>query len=125
MIILDSNIWIWYLLEDDSLFEKSKEIIKSIYNKKIFISDYLISEIITVLLIRWNKGIVDDFLEIIYNNEDVKVIYTSPIIFHEIIKFFKENNFNKLSFVDQSLLFLSKDFEIITFDKELNKALWN
>ena len=125
MIILDSNIWIWYLLEDDSLFEKSKEIIKSIYNKKIFISDYLISEIITVLLIRWNKGIVDDFLEIIYNNEDVKVIYTSPIIFHEIIKFFKKYNFNKLSFVDQSLLFLSKDFEIITFDKELNKALWN
>ena len=29
----------------------------------------------------------------------------------------------KLSFVDQSLLHLSKDFEIITFDKQLDKAI--
>lgn len=39
------------------------------------------------------------------------------------LDFFIESNYMKLSFVDKSLLYLSKDFEIITFDKQLAKAI--
>lgn len=54
---------------------------------------------------------------------NVRIIYSSEVVFTQYLDFFRGNDFIKLSFVDQSLLYLSKDFEIVTFDKELDKKI--
>ena len=123
--ILDSNIWISYFIIDDSNHKKASKIIEWLENESVCITDHIIIEVSTILLYRLWKQFANDFIELIKYNTNVGIFYSNKIIFDDFINFFIINKNNKLSFVDQSLIYLSKDFEIITFDKEINKELWN
>lgn len=123
MKILDSNIWISYIIKDDINHKKANEIFDNLENEVIYISEYIIIEITTILLQKWWKDITNLFIKMYKNNTNIKIIYVSQILFNNFLNFFVKNNYNKLSFIDQSLLYLSKEFEIITFDKNLIKEI--
>ena len=124
MVIFDSNIWIAFLNKDDSQHKKALTVFENIKdNSLVFITEYLVIEICSVLAMRAGNKIADSFLDMIMNNEDVEILSSSNQFFENIVSFFRKQNIKKLSFVDVSLLFLSRKYEIITFDKELQKAL--
>ncbi|MDD4530336.1 MAG: PIN domain-containing protein [Candidatus Gracilibacteria bacterium] len=125
MKILDSNVWIALFNKEDSLNKKASDIMKELVknNEKIFITEYLILEISTILLLKNGKKLADNFINFVYDNSDIDIIYSDKYFFENTIQFFTKNNYEKLSFVDQSLLLLSKSYQIITFDKELNRFM--
>lgn len=123
MKIVDSNIWISFFNKDDINNSRATKILSELLNEKICLTDYIIIEVTTVLLQKASKHIADNFIEFVQNSVNINIIYSSQILFDKYLDFFKDNNFLKLSFVDQSLVFLSKDFNVITFDKELIKYL--
>ena len=47
----------------------------------------------------------------------------SVVYFDETINYFLTSDDHKLSFTDMSLIVLSKEYKIISFDKGLNKRL--
>lgn len=123
MVFLDSSVWIAFLNNQDSQNQKSISIFKNIEKEYLEINDYVFSESLTVFrykklekqcknLIRFLK----DF-NINFNISDNQVLALANYYFFK---------YQKLSFVDCQLLASSKinDAELITFDKELQKA-WN
>ncbi len=117
-IIYDSNIWISFLYEDDSNFEKAKEIFA--YPKPYVLTDYIILEVSTVLKQKAGEDLAKLFLANIIAN-DIEVLLSNEY-YQESVKLFIESR-NKLSFVDTSLVVLSEKYKIITFDKELARAI--
>lgn len=118
-IILDSNIWIAYFDKNDSTHLAAIKVFESL-NSKIFITHFLISEISTILQFKLWKDFSDLFLDWI-KDRNIEIIELED--FDILIDFYTKNDFKKLSFIDHSLLLLSKDFEVITFDKDLNKLI--
>ena len=120
-IILDSNLWIAYFNENDSMHKSATEIFKK--QKKIIIPEYIILETATILLLKANRKIAKMFIEIIFDNNDIEIIPSNNIFLFKTKNQFLENKTGKLSFVDCGLVELSKNYKIITFDKELQKSI--
>ena len=122
MTILDSNIWIAFLNTNDS---QHKEAVKVFWNLKddIAITQDIIIEIVTILLQKSNKSIVNTFIELVLNNSEIELIFTSKEFVINLLDFIANNDHMKLWAVDHSLLILSKHYKIISFDKNLNKAI--
>lgn len=124
MTILDSNIWIAFFNKNDNQHRKASLIFSKIKDE-ILISEYIVLEVCTVLAIRVNKKIADNFLEIVLHNQDVQILPSSSDFFHKSIKNFLDYKHKDLSFVDISLLNLAKNYKLLTFDKKLEKAITN
>ncbi len=125
MKILDSNVWISFFNKNDINHKKASKILALLFKGEIYLTDYIILEVSTILLQKASKDIANSFVEFVQDAININIIYSQELLFDKYLEFFKNNNYLKLSFVDQSLVFLSKDFEIITFDKELLKVLKN
>ncbi len=121
MIILDSNVWIAFFAEDDSQHEKAVQIF--IREPKITVTEYCVLETATILINKTNEDVANRFLDHITENEDVEILYSSQHSFQETMRVFREKNGKKLSAIDASLLYLSMEHEVITFDKDLEKAI--
>ena len=121
MIILDSNIWISLFVEYDSNHQKAKNIIKKLGNKKVLITEYIILEVTTVILNKINREKAAGFLEYILNHNQIDLLQDDKV-FNQTVQKFKEP-LSDLSFVDISLLYLSKKYQIISFDKKLNNQI--
>ena len=121
MTILDSNIWIAFFVEYDSNHQKSKSIIKKLNGNNIFITEYIILEVSTVILNKVNREKASDFLEYILNHNQVDLLQDDKIFIQKSQKF--KEQLGNLSFVDTSLLCLSKKYQIISFDKKLNNQI--
>jgi predicted nucleic acid-binding protein len=121
--ILDTNIWTSFFLVSDSNHEKATEIIKNESKNQLQIMpDLVFYEAITVL--RNKSGIEKStlFMDLVKNTVDINVrlFYENN---RDIAKLAYDVNFSKLSYVDLLLLYLSKEYTIITFDKELITAI--
>lgn len=121
-LILDTNVWIAYLEQADSQHQKALNIFDLI-NQKIWIPEYVLVEILNFLVIKVNKKRADEVLTMFFHNRDLEIIWNSEEFRAKLLSFFVSNKFEKLSFVDQSLLFLSKKYKVVTFDKELAKRM--
>lgn len=122
MIILDSNIWIAFLNESDNQHKKAEKVFQGI-GDSIIITEYIILEVASVLTMRANKNIADKFTELIIDNKNIKILLSNKIFFNKTVKNFLNYPKNNLSFTDISLLSLSGKYNIITFDKNLEKAI--
>ena len=122
MIILDSNIWVAFFNKSDSQHQKAKKVMRET-DGEITVTEYVILEVCSVLLVRAGKQAADKFLEITFDNDDIAILLSDGDFFEKVINFFQENSNKKLSFVDVSLLCLSKSHQVVTFDKELLKEL--
>jgi len=121
MLIFDSNIWIAYLIESDSTHKKAVKLFQQTKSKDILITEYLLLEIVTVLKQVEGFEMAQKFIQQI-TNENISFI-ESRHFYAQTLLLFQSLRENKLSFVDVSLLYLSKKYEVKTFDKELGKAL--
>jgi len=118
--IIDSNIWIARFDKNDSTHEVALKVFESL-NSQILITQFIISEVSTILQFKLWKEYSNSFLNWILKSENIEIL--EEIESFELINFYTKNDFKKLSFIDHSLLLLSKEFEIITFDKDLNKLI--
>ncbi len=83
-IIYDSNIWISFLYEDDSNFEKAKELFD--YPKPDVLTDYVVLEVSTVLKKKAGEGLAKHFLDNVLAN-DIEVLLSNEC-YHESVKLF-------------------------------------
>ncbi len=121
-LILDTNIWIAYLEKADSQHEKALHVFDLI-DQKIWIPEYVLIEILNFLVIKVGKNRADEVLTMFFHNRDLEILWNSEEFRAQLLSFFVSNKFEKLSFVDQSLLFLSKKYKVVTFDKVLAKRI--
>ncbi|MFA5986030.1 MAG: type II toxin-antitoxin system VapC family toxin [Parcubacteria group bacterium] len=122
MRILDSNIWIAYLSKADNQHKKAKEIFENV-DEKIVLPEYLLAEICSVLSLRVNKKTADKFLRFALDNNEIEIILSDNVFFVGTVSVFQEMKTNKLSFVDCSLLYLTKFYHVQTFDKALLREI--
>ena len=121
MIILDSNIWIAYLNEADSTHQRALKIFQKTNVKDILITEYLLLEIVTILKQIQGYKLAQEFIQLL-TDKNISFV-ESKNFYAETLLLFQSLKENKLSFVDVSLLHLSKKYEVRTFDKSLQKAL--
>ena len=122
MTILDSNVWIAFFHKNDNQHKKAEKIIKDL-NTKIIIPEYIITEIASILCFKADKKIAVIFLNSVFDNDDIEILLSNKLIFNNTVDSFINDSKNKLSFIDITLLYLSKKYKIITFDKNLQKAI--
>lgn len=122
MIIFDSNIWIAFFNISDTQHKKAKRVLENI-NAKIVITEYIILEVSSVLLFKADKDVANKFIEIVLNNKDIEILFSDEVFFRGALECFQNEETGKLSFIDASLLHLSKFYSVFTFDKELEKEI--
>ncbi len=122
MIIFDSNIWIGFYHDEDSLHEKAVSLIKQT-REPVCIPEYVLIEVCTVLTSRVNKQLADLFLDRIHISDNMMILPIDKYLFDSIRIFFRSHDFVKLSFTDVALLYLSTFHSIYTFDNKLALAI--
>src|SRR3989338_339354 len=126
-MIVDSSVFISFYSEADVHHKEAVEIFKKIENSvQIIISDYILNEIISVLLRKFGLKNSLEVLDAILNSSSLYIRHTSEEEFYEIVEVFK-NQKDNLSFIDCSILWLAikSNLEINTFDKNLKKEILN
>ena len=118
MIRIDTNYIVRYLVNDNiEMADIAEEMLTT---KDIFISNEILAEIVYVLFGVYKISRVDisnQLLELI--NFD-NIFVSNYEVIKKSFEIFKTKN---LDFVDCLLCAYSKDDEIITFDKKLNKCI--
>ena len=72
---------------------------------------------------RIDKKTADSFIDFVTNNQDIEVMSSSDEFFKKTLDFFLKYKNGNLSFVDVSLLMLSKKFQVFTFDRNLEREI--
>jgi len=122
MKILDSNIWIAFFNEKDSQHDKAQKIIREV-KSPVAVTEYVVIETCNILLAKARKEDADFFINFTLDNEDVVLLLSNGNLFFETVSSFQKITKRSLSFVDISLLCLSRNYEIVTFDKKLSNEL--
>ena len=122
MIILDSNVWVAFFYKGDSQHKKAEKIVRE-FGLFVTVPEYVIAEVSSVLCLRASKKISNDFLENIFDNENIEILLLNKEFFDIVVDNFRNLKNKKLSFIDTALLCLSKSYQVVTFDKDLEKAI--
>ena len=107
MTILDSNVWIALFHEEDSSRARAHNLLDTI-SSKILLPEYVLLEVCSVLKRLKQKQAADQFLDYVLDNRDIDCFYTSPSLLEETIRLFRARQQDNLSFIDISLLHLSR-----------------
>ncbi len=122
MIILDTNVWIAYLNESDSLHRKAAILFSNI-SEQIIIPEYVLVEASNILAVRQSHAGAVNFLQLALENKEANILPSNPDFLSEITKFFCSHDWRGLSFVGSTLLYLSQTYTVLTFDKQLARAI--
>lgn len=124
MTILDTSVWVAYLHKGDSQHRKAAQLFEDFSTDvMIGIPEYVLLEVCTVLMIRDSKQMADSFMEYALDNKNIEILYSNPELFSATVQTFRKLDSNKLSFVDVALLVLSRDHQVITFDRPLDNLI--
>lgn len=121
MKIFDSNFWIAYFDKNDSQHKKAVVIFER--EPAFLITEYCILETTSILSRKSGKANAETFLDTVFENSDIVILYSHQSFFAGTVESFRKSKNKNLSFVDISLLYLSGEHEVITFDKDLEKAI--
>lgn len=121
MVVIDSSFWVSLLIKGDSNYIKAYEKYQTVDLGKIFLTDQVLGETLTVIKRIGKASAVEQFLHLLeesnlsYNTMDLSV-------FSEAIKIFISSP--KLSFVDCHVLAtaIKTRSEILSFDNKQLKA---
>ncbi|MBM3255901.1 MAG: type II toxin-antitoxin system VapC family toxin [Candidatus Moranbacteria bacterium] len=122
MKVIDSSVWIAFFHEKDSLHQRARKLLGGIAFP-IAVTEYVIMETCTVLSAKSSKKIANMFLAEIVDNEDVRILFSAEDLFWETVRRFERSSGKNLSFVDVSLVCLSDQYQIVTFDEKLKKVI--
>ena len=109
--------------EADTQHAKAINIFEATAERKIIVPEYVALEVSSVLAARVTRVLANNFLEIISDNSDIEILYSDRAFFIKTATLFRTSLTDKLSFTDTALLNLSRQYEVITFDTDLDKAI--
>jgi predicted nucleic acid-binding protein len=121
-IIIDTSVWIAMLIKSDSNHAKSLKY-KSIIMLEQIMPDLIFYETLTVLR---NKSKDNNMLNLFigFTNENtdmtIRLFYENNV---DVLKLFVNEHKDGLSYIDTLLLFLSREYHILTFDEKLKKRI--
>ncbi len=121
MLIFDTSIWISYFIVEDSNHEKAVKLFAS--QAHVGLSEYILLEIASVLTLKLDSVTAKNIVEGILDDRKLFFLDSNNIFERTLALYLKLDYRHKLSFVDISLIALSRDHKILSFDKELNKHL--
>lgn len=121
-VIFDTNIWIGLLVNADSLHRKSVAMARGNALMLKIVPEYILLETLTLLKKYTTTKEVQQSLDMFLQSETVEIL---PAVhsYDKTIALFQTLNDKHLSFVDTSLLALSHEYEVKTFDKKLATAI--
>lgn len=121
-VIFDTNVWLGILIQKDSLHKKSIQLAHEYASWTKIVPEYIILETLTLLSRYTTTSEVRSTLQFFLESDTVEIL---PAVhsFDKTIHLIQTMNEKHLSFVDISLLALSRDYEIKTFDKKLAAAI--
>ncbi len=123
-MILDTSVWIAYLNLDDSQHNKARRIFASLDpSTRIIVPEYIYLEIVTVLAQRVGKVFSARFMDTITNNTGIQLLPSTPEFFQKVNQTFQKIQSKDISFVDAALVYLSKTYPVVTFDKKLQNEI--
>jgi predicted nucleic acid-binding protein len=122
MVILDTNVWVAALNVEDSLHEKAQKIFELCKQEVLGLPEYVYVETVQVLHRRAGVALSKQFVFMINDTKGVEILDTDAELRKNIDTLYIESS-NTLSFTDCSLLYLSKTYQVITFDKQLDNKI--
>lgn len=120
-IILDSSVWIAYLHEEDSQYEKAIKTVDLLTDPVIVPVDVL-SEVGTILKSKGREDLAKRFVNEVVSGPSMPLLVQDEDAVRRVANTFLSRSGDKLSFTDTALLVLSEKYRIITFDKHLQKS---
>ncbi len=120
-VIIDSSVFIAYFNESDSQHKKALSVFKNLNVEDVLISEYVLLEVLTVIQNKVSRKYALKLKDSILVNFSDSILRSGDF-FSDTLDLFGVNT-GKLSFVDVSLLVLSKKYEVITFDRNLKRAM--
>lgn len=121
-VIFDSNVWIGYFDISDTLHKEARRTLDAYKYSQIFVPEYILLETATVLKNNVDFALAQETIDLLLNTESFSFL-PSGQYFTDALKLFLSTQHPNLSFVDVSLLALSKNYEVVTFDKKLAAAI--
>ncbi len=123
IVIVDANVVLRYLLEDDDKsFKKAKEFFEEVFSgkKTAYLLQSVIAEIVYVLkgIYKVEREEISDILIELLKRKNIKTEDKNIVI--DALKIYADKN---LDFVDCLICAYKNNFEILTFDKKLNKCI--
>lgn len=119
--VVDSSVLIASFLPNDTQHAKAQRKLAALSH--IACTEYVILEVVTVLRSRKEGVLANRFLDLVRQGSDVEIMHSTSELFAETAALFRSGMHPKLSFVDTSLVVLSRRYEIITFDGALARAI--
>jgi len=128
-ILIDSNFLYALKAKNDKYSDRASEILLSLNEKEIFLTNYLVlNETLTLAITRSkaNKSFIDKIQELIWGQENFfRIIQLTPHDYKEVFEVLQKYSTPKklLSFVDASLIFLNKKVNaraILSFDSHFD-----
>ena len=89
----------------------------------VLVPEYVVVETCTALTKLGKKADAEEFLSLVLGNRDVEIYVRGQQFFDAVLSFYRSAFHNDLSFVDVSLLYLSAEYKVITFDRKLASAI--
>lgn len=127
-VFVDSNVFIGVLNKDDALHEKALAVWESLRNSghQLVVSNFIISEVITVVSQRMDKTTALKFAAGIYFGEqrEVEVVRLDKMLELKALEHLKRMPSKNISFVDASNLAILEVYRIkniASFDKVFQK----
>jgi len=116
--LLDSSVWVALFLDFDTQHTKAERLFLKLQGK-IYLPYCVVTEVTTVLAYKHSKEQANQFISFIEQNQDIELL---DDIVAEEIRFYKFLQ-ARISFVDATLLFLSKKLNtrLVTFDQQLQR----
>ena len=119
-IVLDSSIWVAFLHDTDSQHKQALVVFERIGNT-ITVPEYVVIEVATILKRRKKPDEAKRFVHRVLNENPQSFLPADSLI-RETATHFRERT-DQLSFTDTALLALAGSYQVITFDRDLQKAI--
>lgn len=121
-IIIDTSVWVAYLSGADSSHQRALAF-SDLYIQEQTIPDIVFYETMTVLKNKLGKtSLIENF-----TNYAIQEPHITIRLFYEynreVLKLFNSPIAEGLSYVDTLLLYLSRDYHILTFDEKLKDRI--
>ncbi len=121
--VVDANVILRYLLKDnEQLYSKAEEFFEDVFKGRrlVYISDAVLAEVVYVLekLYKVNRIEISDVLI-----ELMKVKYIKTTDKDVIMRALYIYSSKKIDFVDCLICAYGKDYEVISFDKDVSRCV--
>jgi predicted nucleic acid-binding protein len=121
-VIVDSNVVIAYFHTEDAHHERAVSEMNQLESTRIILTEYVLLEVATLLKQKIGTPQGQKIIATLLHTENIQVLPSTEFFIATMSSFVASKD-KHLSFVDTSLLLLSKRTPVITFDKKLAAAI--